>query len=84
MNIMFDFDDCKVASSVTVLILKPGQNKKGQKFFQLHHFLNIFLQLAAEKKYSKIGAAGNFFGPSYFVTTLVIRRVNIPIVIITV
>ena len=50
--------------------LKPGQNKKGQKFFQLHRFLNTFLQLAAEKKYSKNGAAGNFFGPSYFVTAL--------------
>jgi hypothetical protein len=32
--------------------------------------LNTFLQLAAEKKYSKNGAAGNFFGPSYFVTAL--------------
>ena len=55
------------------IILKPGQNKKGQKFFQLHRFLNTFLQLAAEKKYKylKNGAAGNFFGPSYFVTTLV-------------
>jgi hypothetical protein len=45
--------------------LKPGQN-----IFQLHHFLNTFLQLAAEKKFSKNGAAGNFFGPSYFVTAL--------------
>ena len=50
--------------------LKPGQNKKGQKVFQLHRFLNIFLQLAAEKKCSKNGAAGNFFGTSYFVTAL--------------
>jgi hypothetical protein len=32
--------------------------------------LNTFLQLAAEKKYSKNGAAGKFFGPSYFVTAL--------------
>ena len=32
--------------------------------------MNTFLQLAAEKKYSKNGAAGNFFGPSYFVTAL--------------
>jgi len=32
--------------------------------------LNTFLQQAAEKKYSKSGAAGNFFGPSYFVTAL--------------
>ena len=51
--------------------LKPGQNKKGQKTFQLHRFLNTFLQQAAEKKYSKNGAAGNFFGPSSFVTDLV-------------
>ena len=51
-------------------LLKPGQNKKGPKIFQLHRFLNTFLQLAAEKKYSKNGAAGNFFGPSYFVTAL--------------
>ena len=51
-------------------VLKPGQKKKGQNCFQLHHFLNTFLQLAAEKKYSKNDAAGNFFGPSYFVTAL--------------
>ena len=51
-------------------LLKPGQNKKSQKIFQLHRFLNIFLQRAAEKKYSKNRAAGKFFGPSYFVTAL--------------
>ena len=33
-------------------------------------FLNPFLQLAAEKKGSKNGAARKFFGPSYFVTAL--------------
>ena len=53
------------------VLLKPGQNKKGQKIFQLHRFLNTFLQLAAEKKYSKNGAAGIFFGPSYSVTALI-------------
>ena len=53
-----------------VLKLKPGQNKKGQKIFQLYRFLNAILQLAAEKKYSKNGAARIFFGPSYFVTAL--------------
>ena len=37
------------------------KNKKNQKFFQLHSFLNPFLQLAARK----------FFGPSYFVTALI-------------
>ena len=51
-------------------VLKQVQNKKGQKFFQLHCFFNTFLQLAAEKKYSKNGGAGNFFDPSYFVTAL--------------
>ena len=62
-----------IAKFVVYLIttVKPGQNKKGQKNFQLHRFLNTFLQQAAEKKYSKYGAAGNFFGPSYFVTALV-------------
>ena len=50
--------------------LKLGQKKKVPNFFQLHQFLNTFLQLAAEKKYSKNGAAGNFFGPSYFVMAL--------------
>ena len=53
------------------ILIKPSQNKKGQKIFQLHRFLNTFLQQAAEKKYSKNSAAGNFFGPSYFVTALV-------------
>ena len=51
-------------------LLKPGQNKKGQKFFQLHCFLNTFLLLAAEKKYSKNNAARKCFGPSYFDSTL--------------
>ena len=58
-----------------VIYVKPGQNKKGQKIFQLHRFLNTFLQLAAEKKYSKNGAAVNFFGPSYFVTALVFSKI---------
>ena len=52
------------------MCLKPGQNKKVKKNFQLHRFLNTILQLAAEKKYSKNGAAGDIFGPSYFVTAL--------------
>ena len=50
--------------------LKPGQNKKDQKIFQLHPFLNLFLQLAAEKTDQKNGAARKLFGPSYFVTAL--------------
>ena len=56
------------------MLLKPGQNKKSQKNFQLPRFLNTFLQLAAEKKYSKNCAAGNFFSPSYFVTALEHKR----------
>jgi hypothetical protein len=52
-------------------LLKPGQNNKGQNFFlSAAPFFEYFLQLAAEKKYSKNGAAGNFFGSSYFVTAL--------------
>ena len=65
--------------NLSLTFLKPGQNKKVQKFFQLHRFLNTFLQLAAEKKYSKNSAAGNFFGPSYFVMALmvfVMKKIN--------
>ena len=47
-------------------MLKPSENKKGQKIFQLHRFLNTFSQLPAVKKYSKNGAARKFLGPSYF------------------
>ena len=50
--------------------VKSGQNKKGQKIFQLHRFLNPFSQLPAVKEDSENGAAGKFFGPSYFVTAL--------------
>ena len=47
----------------------------GQQLTYLGAFISIsifyaFLQVAAEKKYSKNGAAGNLFGPSYFVTAL--------------
>ena len=52
-------------------LVKPSQNKKGQKKFQLHRFLNTFSQLPAVKKYSKKGAAGIFFGHSYFDPALV-------------
>ena len=54
--------------------LKPGQNKKSQKIVQLHCFLNTFLQLVPQKKYSKNGAAVKCFGPSYFVTALAASR----------
>ena len=56
------------------IILKPGQIKKDHNFFQLHRFLNTFE--TAEKKYSKNSAAGNFFGPSYFVTALAVWIAN--------
>jgi hypothetical protein len=35
--------------------------------------LNTFSQLPAVKKYSKNGAAGKFFGPSYFDPALILR-----------
>jgi hypothetical protein len=49
---------------------KAGSKLEGPKNFPAALFLNTFLQMAIEKKYSKNGAAGNFFGPSYFVTAL--------------
>ena len=54
------------------MILKPSQNKKGKKIFQLHRFLNTFSQLPAVKSIQKNGAAGKFFGSSYFDLALVI------------
>ena len=50
--------------------VKPDQNKKVPKISQASPFFESFLQLAAEKKDSKNGAARKFFGPSYFVTAL--------------
>ena len=40
-------------SQTKYYILKPSQNKKGQKYFQLHHFLNTFSQLPAVKSIQK-------------------------------
>ena len=48
------------------VVEKPGQNKKGQKILQLHRYLNTFLQLAAEKKYSKKRCSWKFFRPFLF------------------
>ena len=48
------------------LWLKPGQNKKDQNVFQLHRFLNTFLQLAAENKYSKKWCSWKCFRPFLF------------------
>jgi len=61
---------CKNTPILHNIGLKPSQNRKSQKIFQLHCFFNTFLQPAAEKKYSKRGAAGSFFDSSYFVTAL--------------
>ena len=33
---------CTIGSLRIIYFLKPGQNKKGQKIFQLHRFLNTF------------------------------------------
>ena len=55
-----DMYSCSFKMLLTNFKLKPGQNKKGQKNFQLYRFLNTFLQLAADKKYSKNKAAVNF------------------------
>ena len=51
-----------------ILILKPSQNKKGQKKFQLHHFLNTFLQLAlgSWEKVFKKRCSWKFFWPFLF------------------
>ena len=59
---------------IGLAVLKPSQNKKGRKNFQLHHFLNTFSQLPAVKKYSKNGAAGKIFCPSYFDPALIIFK----------
>ena len=56
-------NDIETGSRILIL-LKPSQNKKGQKNFQLHRLLNTFSQLPAVKKYSKNGAARKFFGPT--------------------
>ena len=66
----------KKVDSVTLRInkLKPSQNKKGRKKLQLCRFLNNISQLPAVIKYSKNGAAGNFFGPSYFDPALVMWK----------
>ena len=60
------FDSKLLAPAFCFAQLKPSQNKRGRKNFQLHRFLNTFSQLPAVKKYSKNGAAGKIFGPSYF------------------
>ena len=51
--------------------LKPSQNKKEQKIFQLHHFLNNFSQLPAVKSIQKTVQLDKFFGPSCFEPALV-------------
>ena len=58
-------------------MVKSGQNKKGQKIFQLHRSLNPCSRLPAVKKDLKTAAARKFFGLSYFVTALVVFPSNI-------
>ena len=41
-NVIFKVILCKYCGKL--ILVKPGQNKKGQKKFQLHRFLNLFLQ----------------------------------------
>ena len=58
------------------MFLKPGQNKKGQKFSSCTGFLILFLQLAAEKKDSKNGSARKLFGPIQVVTALDVNQLG--------
>ena len=58
--------------SSTSSTLNLGQNKKGHKInFLAAPFFESFFSAASWKKGSKIAAAKNFFGPSYFVMALV-------------
>jgi len=68
---LFSYHKFNEFRTLMLIFLKPSQDKKGRKNFQLHHFLNTFSQLPAVKKYSKNIAAGKFFGPSYFDPALV-------------
>ena len=52
-----------------IKVLKPFQNKKGLKNFQVHCFRCFFLQLAAEED-TENGALGKILGTSYIVTAL--------------
>ena len=59
--------------------LKPSQNKKGRKFFQLHQkwcpFSQLLACMPAVKKTPFSVQLEKFFGPSYFVTPLEYHRV---------
>ena len=49
-----NFDICHALEKIqSTPLLKPSQNKKGRKNFQLHRFLNTLSQVPAVKKYSK-------------------------------
>ena len=52
-------------------MLKLCQNKKNQKFVELHHFWILFFWQQSADQDSKNGAAQQTFGPSYFVRALV-------------
>ena len=62
LYLVFNFGTWQISN-----VLKPCQNKKGQKVFQVHHFLS---QLPAVEKDNKNGAPRKYFDPSYFVTAL--------------
>ena len=51
-------------------MLKPLQNKKGQKNYPGAEFSVSFSQLPAVKKDTENCALAKCFGPSYFVTTI--------------
>ena len=60
-------------TTCTCTILKPFQNKKGQKNFQVRSFLCLFSAASCKKDTEKC-APGKFFTPSYFVTTLIYNK----------
>ena len=47
-------------------ILKPGQNKNGQKSFQLHRFLNTFFTAGSWEKVFKKRCSWKLFWPFLF------------------
>ena len=61
----------KRAELETDSLLKPSQNKKGQKISQLYRFLNIFSQLPDIKSIQKMVQLENFLAPTYFDPALV-------------
>ena len=67
---------CNMYVTMLILqnVLKPFQNKKGQKKIPGAQFSASFSQLPAVKKDTENCAPGNFFGPSYFEAALVFQK----------